>query len=99
MVWRFNNPHFVEKRRDGKKVTQRAVLRAKRYSPELAAKPEIVVLSKCDLTGWEETLNSLAQVSDAEVTPFSAVSGQGLDVLLRRVAAALGAEEDDADDW
>ena len=71
----------------------------RRYSPELAAKPEIVVLSKCDLPGWEETLNSLAQASDAEVTPFSAVSGEGLDVLVRRVAAALGAEEDDADDW
>lgn len=70
-----------------------------RYSPELAAKPEIVALSKCDLTGWEESLNSLARLADAEVTPFSAVSGEGLDVLVGRVASALGAGEDDADDW
>ncbi len=70
-----------------------------RYSPDLAAKPEIVALSKCDLPGWEEPLNSLAQASDAVVTPFSAVSGEGLDVLVGRVAAALGTEGDDADDW
>ena len=69
------------------------------YSPELAEKPEIVALSKCDLPGWEAALNSLAQESDAEVTPFSAVSGEGLDVLIKRVAHALGAEEDDEDDW
>jgi GTP-binding protein len=70
-----------------------------RYSPELAAKPEIVALSKVDVPGWEESLNSLASVSDGEVIPFSAVSGEGLDVLLRRVASVLQAEEDDADDW
>ena len=69
------------------------------YSPELAEKPEIVALSKCDLPGWEAALNSLAQESDAEVTPFSAVSGEGLDVLIKRVARVLGAEEEDEDDW
>ncbi len=66
-----------------------------RYSPDLARKPEIVALAKCDLTGWEESLNSLSRETDAEVTPFSAVSGSGLDVLLRRVTRALGASEDD----
>jgi GTP-binding protein len=69
------------------------------YSPELAEKPEIVALSKCDLPGWEAALNSLAQESDADVTPFSAVSGKGLDALIQRVARALGAAEDDEDDW
>jgi GTP-binding protein len=59
------------------------------YSPELAGKPELVVLSKCDLPGWEESLNSLARASDAEVTAISAVTGFGVDELLRRVARAL----------
>jgi GTP-binding protein len=59
------------------------------YSPELAAKEEILVLSKCDLPGWEESLNSLAKASDAEVTALSAVSGFGVDELLRRIAKAL----------
>jgi GTP-binding protein len=62
------------------------------YSTELAEKPEIVALSKCDLTGWEEGLNSLAREADAEVTPFSGVSGLGLDRLLARVARALDRE-------
>lgn len=62
------------------------------YSAELAGKPEIVALSKCDLTGWEEALNSLTLTADAEVTPFSGVSGFGLDRLLARVARALDTE-------
>lgn len=63
-----------------------------RYSPELATKPEIVALSKCDLSGWEEALNSLRHEADQEVIPFSAVTGEGLDVLLARVARALDPE-------
>ena len=59
------------------------------YSESLAAKPEFVVLSKCDLPGWEESLNSLAKASDAEVTALSAVTGLGADALLRRIVRAL----------
>jgi GTP-binding protein len=59
------------------------------YSALLAGKPEILVLSKCDLPGWEESLNSLARASDAEVTALSAVTGFGVDALLRRIARAL----------
>ena len=92
-----HDPTGSSPRVDRAYATVREELR--RYSPELPAKPEIVALSKCDLPGWAESLNSLAQVSDAEVIPFSAVSGQGLDVLVGRVAAALGAEEDDTVAW
>jgi GTP-binding protein len=59
------------------------------YSAALSGKPEIVVLSKCDLPGSEESLNSLAQASDAEVTAISAVTGLGVDALLRRIVKAL----------
>ena len=60
-----------------------------RYSPELAAKPEIVVLSKADLSDWEESLNLLSRASDAEVTVISAATGYGMDALLLRVARTL----------
>jgi GTPase len=63
------------------------------YDAALAAKPEIVVLSKCDLPGWEEALNSLAAETDKEVIPISAVTGRGLDALLARVAAGLSKED------
>jgi GTP-binding protein len=59
------------------------------YSPELAGKPEIVVLSKCDLPGWEDSLNLIARAVDADVTAISAVTGFGVDALLRRIVRAL----------
>ncbi len=59
------------------------------YSADLASKPELIVLSKCDLTGWEEALNSLAPNPDSQVYPISAVTGLGLDRLVKRVAALL----------
>jgi GTP-binding protein len=61
----------------------------KSYSPELAKKPEILVLSKCDLSDWEESLNLLARASDADVTVISAATGHGMDALLARVAQTL----------
>lgn len=59
------------------------------YSPDLAAKPEIVVLSKCDLSGWRESLNSLAREAETEVVPVSAATGAGLPELLARVCRTL----------
>lgn len=59
------------------------------YSAELAGKPEILVLSKCDVPGWEESLNLLEKASDAEVTAISAVTGFGVDALLRRIARTV----------
>lgn len=65
------------------------------YSPELAAKPEILALSKCDLPGADESLNLLRSVTDAEVSAFSAVSGEGVRELLVRLLRALETETDD----
>jgi len=62
------------------------------YSAELAGKPEIVVLAKCDLPGWEEALNSLSGEADQEVLPICAVTGAGLDHLLVRIVRGLDAE-------
>jgi len=51
------------------------------YSPELAAKPEIVVANKMDLTGSEEHLAEFSRAIDAPVMAISAVTGKGLESL------------------
>lgn len=66
----------------------------RRYSEELAAKPQVVALAKIDLPGWEESLNSLRREADSDVTPFSSVTGRGLDELLERIARSLEEEAD-----
>ena len=59
------------------------------HSPALAKRPEVLVLSKCDLPGWGDSLNSLRQAAETEVVPVSAVTGAGLPELLARVARSL----------
>ncbi|MDP6637349.1 MAG: GTPase ObgE [Phycisphaerae bacterium] len=53
----------------------------KQYSTALAAKPEIVVANKMDLTGSEERLAEFRKAVDAPVHAISAVTGQGLEAL------------------
>ena len=62
------------------------------YSPALAAKDEVVVANKMDLTGSEATLERLRVELGQPVLAVSAVTGQGLEALgeevFRRVRAA-----------
>ncbi|MDP6543285.1 MAG: GTPase ObgE [Phycisphaerae bacterium] len=51
------------------------------YSPALAAKPEIVVANKMDLTGSDERLAEFSEAVAAPVVPISAVTGKGLEAL------------------
>ncbi|MBL7222165.1 MAG: GTPase ObgE, partial [Phycisphaerae bacterium] len=51
------------------------------YSTALAAKPEIVVANKMDLTGSDERLAEFSKAIDAPVIPISAVTGKGLEAL------------------
>ena len=60
-----------------------------KYSPELAAKEEIIVGNKIDLTGGKEAAKSLAQALQREVVPVSAVSGEGLDALTEMLWATV----------
>jgi GTP-binding protein len=60
-----------------------------RYDAALGERPEIVVVSKCELPGAEEVRQALARAIGREVIAASAVTGQGLDALLRAVVAAL----------
>lgn len=59
------------------------------YGHELLSKPEIVAVSKSELTGSDEVRQRLEQELGREVLGISAVTGQGLAILVRRVAAAL----------
>jgi len=59
------------------------------YSPELGQRPEIVAVTKCELPGADEVQRRLADVVDGDVLAISAVTGQGLDQLLWRIAEML----------
>ncbi|MFQ5489456.1 MAG: GTPase ObgE [Phycisphaerae bacterium] len=52
------------------------------YSPELAAKPELVAATKVDLSPERDGVQALADQVDGQVLAISAVSGTGLDELL-----------------
>ena len=62
-----------------------------RYDRALGERPEIVVVSKFELPGAEDVRRSLEQAIGREVLGVSAVTGQGLDALLRRVVVELDA--------
>jgi GTP-binding protein len=57
------------------------------YNKDLAKRPQIIALNKIDLTGAKENIDKfLEQVKDFEVFPISAVTGEGIDLLLHKVA-------------
>jgi GTP-binding protein len=62
-----------------------------RYDEALGRRPEIVVVSKSELPGAEEVRARLAEALGREVIAVSAVTGQGLDRLVRAVVALLDA--------
>jgi GTP-binding protein len=59
------------------------------HSTALAEKPEIVAVSKCELTGSEEVRQRLACEIGRDVVAISAVTGQGLAQLVRKVDELL----------
>jgi len=59
------------------------------YSPELAKRDEIVVVSKCELPGAEQVRDALAEATQREVRLISAVTGEGLPELIQRIATRL----------
>lgn len=63
------------------------------YSPQLAAKPEIVVANKMDLTGSLDNLSRLRDELGLEVVAVSAVTGEGLERLTEQIWQRLGKEE------
>ncbi len=63
------------------------------HSKELAAKPEIVAVSKMDLTGSEGIRRRVEQELGRQVIGISAVTGQGLAQLVGRIVQVLDQEE------
>jgi GTP-binding protein len=61
------------------------------HSRALAEKPEIVGVSKCELTGSAEVQGRLERELDREVLAVSAVTGEGLAQLVRKVVQLLDA--------
>lgn len=70
--------------------TVRAELKS--YSPELAAKPEILVLAKCDLPGFEVSLKRLKKAAGVEPHVVSSVTGAGLRELVAALSRAVAEE-------
>ncbi|MCE9544527.1 MAG: GTPase ObgE [Planctomycetia bacterium] len=62
------------------------------HSAELASRPQIVCMSKCELPGSEEVETRLAAECGEPVLAISAVTGQGLDKLLIRIVQELDRE-------
>ena len=60
-----------------------------KYSPALAARPEVLVVTKLDLTGAEAARDRLAAELCRDVIPISAVTGKGLPALIHRIADLL----------
>ncbi len=61
------------------------------YGHELDRKPEVVAVSKSELTGSAEVRAALEQALGREVLAISAVTGQGLAELMHRVVGCLDA--------
>jgi GTP-binding protein len=60
------------------------------YSPELSKRDEIVVVSKCELTGAADVREALAQSIGKEVRLVSAATGEGIQELISEIARRLG---------
>jgi GTP-binding protein len=63
------------------------------YGHGLAARPEIIAISKAELPGAQEARARLTESTGREVLTFSSVTGQGLDRLLQQAYAQLHPQE------
>jgi GTP-binding protein len=59
------------------------------YSPALAERPELLVVSKVDVTGAAEARARIAGALGREVLAISAVTGQGIPQLIKRIFELL----------
>ncbi len=59
------------------------------HDPRLGERPEILVVSKCELPGAADVRQTLAAATGRDVLAVSAVTGDGLDRLVAAIVAAL----------
>jgi len=69
-----------------------------RYSSALAERPELVVVTKMDLTGAEEARDRIALELGREVMSISAVTGRGVPQLLRAIQEKLAERREEEQD-
>lgn len=65
----------------------------RQYDVQLAERPELVVVSKAELPGADAVAEALEQACGREVLKVSAVTGQGLQRLVQRIASLLAAPQ------
>ena len=63
------------------------------YDTALGRRPEILAMSKAELPGAAEVRDRIAAELGEQVLAISAVTGQGLDQLLRAIVQALDARQ------
>lgn len=63
----------------------------RKYSKELAKRPQIVLLNKCDVYGAEENIKAFKKKLNyrREVFPVTAVTGEGLKEVVKRIVEIL----------
>lgn len=61
------------------------------HDPRLGERPEILVVSKCELPAAAAVRGALETATGRPVIAVSAVTGEGLDLLLRAIVAAMDA--------
>ncbi len=66
------------------------------YSDELTSRPEIVVVSKSEIPESQEVFDQLKTQVKSEVLLISAVTGEGLNRLIRRISAELSRAKEKA---
>ncbi|PQO36979.1 GTPase ObgE [Blastopirellula marina] len=68
------------------------------YNPKLAARPEVTCVTKAELPGAEEFRSTLQQELGRDVFLISAVTGQGLNEMVRQVAQQLEAAKNETEE-
>ncbi len=68
------------------------------YNPKLAARPEVTCVTKAELPGAEEFRETLQKELGRDVLLISAVTGQGLNEMIRQVAQQLEAAKNETED-
>ncbi len=63
------------------------------YNPELALRPELIVVTKCELPTAQDAFAQLTQALDRPVRQISAVTGAGLKELIRDTVVTLAKTE------
>jgi GTP-binding protein len=63
------------------------------YNPELALRPELIVVTKCELPTAQDAFAQLTQALDRPVRQISAVTGAGLKELIRDTVVTLAETE------